>query len=45
LRQAGGTNNHDEILQLETAEQLWSIEQPYARDSIVAMMEKISSKS
>jgi enoyl-CoA hydratase len=45
LRQAGGTNNHEEILQLETAEQLWSIEQPYARDAIVAMMEKISSKS
>ena len=30
---------------LETAEQIWSIEQPYARDSIAAMIEKISSKS
>jgi enoyl-CoA hydratase len=45
LRQAGGTNSHQEILDLETAEQLWSIEQPYARDSIAAMREKISSKS
>jgi enoyl-CoA hydratase len=44
LRQAGGTNNHQEILELETSEQLWSIEQPYARESIAAMMEKISSK-
>jgi len=44
LRQAGGTNSHKEILELETAEQIWSIQQPYARDSIAAMMEKISSK-
>lgn len=44
LRAAGGTNNHDEILQRETAEQVWSIQQPFARDSIAAMMAKISSK-
>jgi enoyl-CoA hydratase len=44
LRQAGGTNSHKEILELETAEQIWSIQQPYARDSIAAMIEKISSR-
>ena len=44
LRAAGGTNNHDEILQRETAEQVWSIQQPFARDSIATMMAKISSK-
>jgi enoyl-CoA hydratase len=44
LRQAGGTNSHQEILDMETAEQIWSINQPYARDSIAAMIDKISSK-
>jgi enoyl-CoA hydratase len=44
LRKAGGTNSHKEILELETTEQIWSINQPYARDSIAAMMAKISSK-
>ncbi len=44
LRQAGGTNSHQEILELETAEQVWSINQPYARDSIAAMIKKISGK-
>jgi len=44
LRQAGGTNSHKEILDIETTEQIWSINQPYARDSIDAMIEKISSK-
>lgn len=44
LRQAGGTNCHQEIMALETTEQLWSIEQPYARNAIAAMMEKISNK-
>ncbi|MDG1818622.1 MAG: enoyl-CoA hydratase [Porticoccaceae bacterium] len=45
LREAAATkSNHQEILALETAQQLWSIEQPYARDSIAAMMEKISNK-
>ena len=44
LRQAGGTNSHQEILAMETAEQIWSINQPYARDSIAAMIDKISSK-
>ncbi len=43
LRDAGGTNSHQEILALETTEQLWSINQPYARDSIAAMINKISS--
>ena len=45
LRLAGGTNSHKEMLDVETAEQIWSIEQPFARDSIAAMIEKISSKS
>lgn len=44
LRQAGGTNSHQEILDMETVEQIWSINQPYARDSIAAMIDKISSK-
>jgi enoyl-CoA hydratase len=45
LRQAGETNrSHREILELETAQQLWSIEQPYARDSIAAMAKKISDR-
>ena len=44
LRQAGGTNSHQDILDMETAEQIWSINQPYARDSIAAMIDKISSK-
>ena len=44
LRQAGGTNSHKEILDVETREQIWSINQPYARDSIAAMIDKISSK-
>jgi len=44
LRQAGGTNSHKEMLEVETAEQIWSIQQPYARDSIAAMIDKISSK-
>jgi enoyl-CoA hydratase len=45
LRQAGGTNSHKEMLDIETAEQMWSIQQPYARDSIAAMIAKISSAS
>ena len=45
LRLAGGTNSHKEILDVETTEQIWSIEQPFARDSIAAMIDKISSKS
>jgi len=45
LREAAATkSSHQEILTLETAQQLWSIEQPYARDSIAAMMKKISNK-
>jgi len=45
LREAAATkSSHQEILALETAQQLWSIEQPYARDSIAAMMKKISNK-
>ena len=43
LKLAGGTNSHKEMLQVETAEQMWSISQPYARDSIAAMIEKIST--
>lgn len=44
LRQAGGTNSHREMLDIETTEQIWSINQPYARASIAAMIDKISSK-
>ena len=44
LRQAGGTNSHQQMLELETTEQMWSINQPYAQNSIAAMMKKISSK-
>jgi len=45
LRQAGGTNEHNEIVNLETAQQVWSINQPYAQNAISAMIDKISSKS
>ena len=45
LRTAGGTNSHKEMLEIETAAQVWSINQPYARDSIAAMIKKISGKS
>jgi enoyl-CoA hydratase len=45
LRKAGGTNSHKEMLEIETVEQIWSINQPYARDSIAAMMAKISGKT
>ena len=44
LRTAGGTNSHKEMLEIETAAQVWSINQPYARDSIAAMIKKISSE-
>lgn len=44
LRRAGGTNSHNEILDLETDQQMWSVNQPYARKAIRALMEKISSK-
>ena len=45
LRKAGGTNSHKEMLEDETAAQVWSINQPYAQDSIAAMIKKISSQS
>lgn len=45
LRQAGGTNEHNEIVNLETAQQVWSINQPYAKNAISAMIDKISNKS
>ena len=44
LRQAGGTNEHNEIVSLETAQQVWSINQPYAKNAISAMIDKITSK-
>ena len=44
LRQAGGTNSHQEMLDRETTEQIWSINQPFARDAITSMINKISSK-
>ena len=43
LREAGSTNSHNEIVDLETAQQVWSIKQPFAREAIDAMMKKISS--
>ncbi|MFM1603889.1 MAG: enoyl-CoA hydratase-related protein [Porticoccaceae bacterium] len=45
LRQAGGTNEHNEIVNLETAQQVWSINQPYAKNAISAMIDRISSKT
>ena len=45
LRQAGGTNEHNDIVNLETAQQVWSINQPYAQNAISAMIDKISSKN
>ena len=45
LRKAGGTSSHKEMLEVETAAQVWSINQPYAQDSIAAMIKKISSQS
>ena len=45
LRQAGGTNEHNDIVNLETAQQIWSINQPYAKNAISAMIDKISSKN
>ena len=45
LRKAGGTNSHKEMLEVETAAQVWSINQAYAQDSIAAMIKKISSQS
>ena len=44
-RQAGGTNEHNDIVNLETAQQIWSINQPYAKNAISAMIDKISSKN
>lgn len=44
LRRAGGTNSHNEILDLETEQQMWSVNQPFAKDAILALMEKISSQ-
>jgi len=44
LREAGGTNEHNDIINLETAQQVWSINQPYAQTALANMIEKISSK-
>ena len=44
LRRAGGTNSHNEILDLETEQQMWSVNQPFAKHAILALMEKISSQ-
>ena len=44
LRAAGGTNIHDEILDLETENQLWSANQPFAKKAIANMIKKISSR-
>ena len=44
LREAGGTNHHDDIVDLETAQQVWSINQPYAQTALSNMIEKITRK-
>lgn len=44
LRTAGGTNSHKEIIDIETEQQMWSLNQPYSREAILALMEKISSR-
>jgi enoyl-CoA hydratase len=44
LRQAGSTNDHNEILNLETEHQIWSINQPYAQEAISSMRQKITSR-
>ena len=44
LRAAGGTNVYDEILDLETENQLWSVNQPFAKEAIATMIKKISSR-
>ena len=45
LRAADMSKNHNDILAFETKQQLWSIEQPFARDAISKMIKKISSHS
>ncbi len=42
LRTAGGTNEHDEIVELETIRQINSLTQPFAQNAIAAMIDKIS---
>ena len=44
LREAGSTNHHDDIVDLETAQQVWSINQPYAQTALSNMIEKITHK-
>jgi enoyl-CoA hydratase len=44
LREAGGTNTHKEILDLETEQQLWSVNEQFAKNAIATMIEKISSR-
>ena len=44
LRTAGMCKSHNDILEIETEEQLWSLRQPFARDAISRMIKKISSQ-
>ncbi|MAJ87859.1 MAG: enoyl-CoA hydratase [Porticoccaceae bacterium] len=44
LRTADMCKSHNDILEIETEEQLWSIKQPFARDAISNMINKISSQ-
>ncbi|MDG0969109.1 MAG: enoyl-CoA hydratase-related protein [Porticoccaceae bacterium] len=44
LRAAGGTNEHNEIIELETSRQINSLTQPFAQDAIADMIDKISGR-
>ncbi len=43
LRSADAGKSHDEIIDIETEHQVWSLQQPYAQTAIATMMKKISS--
>ena len=43
LRAAGASNDHTQMVDLETSQQLWSIQQPFAQNAIEQMMASISS--
>ena len=43
LRAAGASNDHSQMVDLETSQQLWSIQQPFAQNAIEQMMASISS--
>ncbi len=43
LRSADGSKSHEELINIETEHQVWSLEQPYAQAAIGKMMKTISS--